>query len=134
MSNSKAIGVAFLDPEFSTVYATEEIGYSADAQGAVTQLTNKATAVTINKSAGRITMSNSSVTATTNVSFSMNNSTITAKDVLILNVSSGATPAAYNIWVNELVAGQANITLRNTTASPLAEAITVNFAIIHNAS
>jgi hypothetical protein len=131
MSNSLATGVAFLDPEFSTVYATQEIGYAADAQGTVTQSTNKATAVTINKSAGRITMSNSSVTATTNISFNMNNSTISAKDVLILNVSSGATPAAYNLWVNELVAGQANITLRNTTAGALAEAIVINFAIIH---
>ena len=133
MSNSLATGVAFLDPEFSTVYATQEIGYSPDAQGTVTQSTNKATPVTINKSAGRITMSNSSVTATTNVSFNMNNSVISAKDVLILNISSGATPAAYNIWVNELVAGQANITLRNTTAGALAEAIVINFAVIHNA-
>jgi hypothetical protein len=133
MSNSLATGVAFLDPEFSTVYATQEIGYSPDAQGTVTQLTNKSTPVTINKSAGRIIMSNASVTATTNVSFNMNNSTISAKDVLILHVSSGATPEAYNTWVNNLAAGQATITLRNTTAGALAEAITLNFAIIHNA-
>ena len=58
MSNTKATGVAYLDPEFSTCYATEEIGYAAAAQGAVTQATSKSTAVTLDKSAGRITMNN----------------------------------------------------------------------------
>ena len=56
MSNTKATGVAYLDPEFSTMYATEEIGYAAAAQGTVTQAPNKGTAVTVNKSAGKITM------------------------------------------------------------------------------
>ena len=51
MSNTKATGVAYLDPEFSTCYATEEIGYAPEAQGAVTQLTSKSTGVMLNLSA-----------------------------------------------------------------------------------
>ncbi|OBQ35969.1 MAG: hypothetical protein AN484_25965, partial [Aphanizomenon flos-aquae WA102] len=69
MSNTKATGVAYLDPEFSTMYATEEIGYAAAAQGAVTQLTDKSTAVTLNKSAGQITMNAASLATVTTVSF-----------------------------------------------------------------
>ena len=34
MSNSIATGVAYADPEFTTCYATGEIGYSALAQTA----------------------------------------------------------------------------------------------------
>jgi len=61
MSNSIATGVAYNDPEFSTVYATAEIGYSTAAQGTVTQLTSKSTGVTLNKSSGQITMNNAAL-------------------------------------------------------------------------
>ena len=57
MPNTIATGVAFADPEFTTCYASQEIGYSAAAQGAVTQLTNKSTAVTLNKSSGSVSIS-----------------------------------------------------------------------------
>ncbi len=150
MPNTKPIGVAYSDPELSnatidnspigavtpstvegtTVYADVEIGYAAVAQGAVTQLTDKATAVTLNTSAGRITMNAASLAATTNVTFTLTNSLLTAKDVLILNVTNG-TSAAYNCWVSSMGAGSATITLRNISASPLAEAVVINFAIIH---
>ncbi|CAB5212327.1 hypothetical protein UFOVP188_1, partial [uncultured Caudovirales phage] len=48
MSNSVATGVAYQDPEFTTMYASQEIGYTASAQGTVTQATDKSTAVTLN--------------------------------------------------------------------------------------
>jgi hypothetical protein len=130
MSNTKAIGVAYSDPEFSTCYASEEIGYATVAQGAVTQATSKATAVTLNKSAGQITMNAASLAATTNVTFTLTNNLLSGKDVLILNVTNG-TSAAYNCWVSSMGAGSATITLRNISASPLAEAVVINFAIIH---
>lgn len=130
MPNTKATGVAFADPEFTTCYASEEIGYAAAAQGEVTQATSKSTAVTLNKSAGQITMNAASLAATTNVTFTLTNSLLSAKDVLILNVTNG-TSAAYNCWVSSMGAGAATITLRNISASPLAEAVVINFAIIH---
>jgi hypothetical protein len=76
-------------------------------------------------------MNAASLGATTNVSFTLNNSLISSNDILILTISGGATVAAYNLWVNSLGAGTASITLRNTSASPLAEAIVINFALIH---
>jgi len=133
MSNTKATGVAYLDPEFSTMYATEEIGYAAEAQGSVTQLTDKSTAVTLNKSAGQITMNNASLATVTTVSFTLNNSTISAKDTLVVCISSGATTGAYLVYVSNLTAGAATISLRNFTAGTLSEAVVINFSIIHAA-
>jgi uncharacterized protein YbjQ (UPF0145 family) len=150
MANIKPVGVAYSDPELSgatidntpigavtpstvegtTVYADVEIGYAAVAQGAVTQLTSKSTAVTLNTSAGQITMNAASLAATTNVTFTLTNSTISAKDVLLLTVTNG-TSASYNAFVSSMGAGAATITLRNISASPLAEAVVINFAIIH---
>jgi hypothetical protein len=130
MPNSQSVGVAYSDPEFTTCYASQEIGYAAGAQGTVTQATSKSTAVTLNTSAGQITMNAASLAATTNVTFTLTNSLLSGKDVLILNVTNG-TSAAYNCWVSSMGAGSATITLRNISASPLAEAVVINYAIIH---
>lgn len=134
-SNTKATGVAYLDPEFSTVYATEEIGYAPAAQGAVTQLTSKSTGVTLNTSAGQITMNNAALAATTNVSFTLTNSLLSGKDVIIFNVAGGnATPGTYNVFTSTLTAGSATVVLRNISAGSLSEAVVLNFVIIHNAT
>jgi hypothetical protein len=150
MPNSQSIGVAYADQAISggtidgstigattpssvvgtTVYSTAEIGYATAAQGAVTQATDKSTGVTLNKSSGQITMNAASLAATTNVTFTLTNNLLSAKDVLILNVTNG-TSGAYNAWVSSMGAGSATITLRNISASPLAEAVIINFAIIH---
>ena len=135
MSNTKATGVAYLDPEFSTCYATEELGYAAAAQGTVTQLTDKSTGVTLNKSAGRITMNNAALAAATNVAFTLTNNLISSNDVLIVGVSGGAaTAGTYNVFTSTLTAGSATIVLRNISAGSLSEAVIINYAIIHGAS
>ena len=138
MSNSIATGVAYNDPEFSTVYATGEIGYAASGQGTVTQLTDKSTGVTLNKSAGRITMNNAALAAGAAVSFVLTNSTISINDTIIVNVSSNTTGSAlgaYTTYVSYLAAGSALITLRNlTAATSYSEAVIINFAIVHGAS
>jgi len=134
MPNTQAVGVAYSDPEFTTMYASQEIGYSAGAQGAVTQLTSKSTAVTLNKSAGRITMSGVELAANTAVSFTMNNSLISTNDAIIVNVSGGGTVGAYTTYISSMTAGSAVVTLRNLTASALSEAVIINFATIHSAS
>ena len=132
MSNSQATGVAYLDPEFSTCYATQEIGYATAAQGAVTQGSSKSTGVTLNKSAGQITMNGASLNTLTNVTFTLTNNLITAKDVIIINVASAnAAAGGYNAWISSMLAGSCTITLRNITAGTLSEAVVINYAIIH---
>lgn len=134
MSNTKPIGVAFTDQDIigsQYVLSGEQFGYTADAQGTVTQATSKSTAVTLNKSAGQITMNNAALASVTNVTFTLNNSFISENDILILNVSGGATSGAYNCWVSGLSAGSASITLRNISGGSLSEAVVINFALIH---
>ena len=135
MSNTKPIGVAFTDQDIigsQYVLSGEQLGYTTDAQGTVTQATSKSTGVTLNKSAGQITMNNAALASVTNVTFTLTNSFISANDVLILNVGSGATAGAYNCWVSGLSAGAATITLRNISGGSLSEAVVVNSALIHN--
>jgi len=138
MPNTQAVGVAYSDPEFTTCYASQELGYSAAAQGAVTQATDKATGVTLNKSAGRITMNNAALAGSAAVSFTLTNNLISANDTIIVCVSSnttGSAAGAYTTYVSYLATGSALITLRNlTTATSYSEAVIINFCIIHGAS
>ena len=132
-SNTKSIGVAFEDQNIigsDFVLSGGQFGYTADAQGAVTQLTSKSTGVTLNKSCGQITLNDAALAATTNVTFTLTNSLIGVKDVLVLNVYGG-TSGSYNVWVSGLATGSATITVRNITGGSLSEAIVINFAIIH---
>lgn len=134
MSNSQSTGIAYSDPEFVTCYASQELGYSSAAQGTVTQATSKSTGVTLNKSSGQITMDAAALAATTNVTFTLTNTLLSLKDVVIVNVASAnATAGAYNAWISSMLAGSATITLRNITAGSLSEAVVINFAIIHSA-
>jgi hypothetical protein len=134
MPNTQAIGVAYSDPEFTTCYASQELGYSAAAQGTVTQATSKSTAVTLNKSAGRITMNNAALATQTHVLFTLNNTTLGPNDVLIVSVSGGGTAGAYWPYVASQTTGGAQIGLFNNTGGSLSEAVIINFAIIHGAS
>lgn len=140
MGNTKPIGVAYEDQDIlgadnltaADIYASDELGYTAAAQSTVTQQTSKSTGVTINASAGQITMNNASLNGTTNVAFTMTNNKISAKDVVIVNVAGGvASNSTYNCWVSGHGAGTCDIVLRNISGGALSEAVVINFAVIH---
>jgi hypothetical protein len=133
-SNTKPTGVAFEDQDIigsTFVLSGGELGYTAEASGTVTQLTSKSTGVTLNKSAGQITMNNAELANATNVTFTLTNSSISAKDVVVLSVSSNATAGAYNCWISGKSTGSCTITLRNLSGGALSEAVVINFAVIH---
>jgi hypothetical protein len=133
--NTKSIGVAFEDQNIvgsDKILSASQLGYTSDAQGTVTQATSKSTAVTLNKSAGVITMNNASLATATNATFTLNNSLISANDTVILTISGGqATAGSYNAFANSLAAGSVSITLRNISGGTLSEAVTINYALIH---
>ena len=134
MSYTKPIGVAFTDQDINganVILTDEQLGYTTEGQGTVTQATSKSTAVTLNKPAGQITMNNASLATATNVTFTFNNSFISVNDILILNVAAGATAGAYNCWVSSLSVGSATVTVRNISGGSLSEAVVINFALIH---
>jgi len=108
---------------------TDKAGYITGEGGTVTQATSKATAVTLNKKCGQITMHNASLAADTTVSFTLTNSTIAATDLLVLNHVSGGTAGSYLLNA-QAAAGSASINVRNITAGSLSEAIVIGFAVI----
>ena len=108
---------------------TDKAGYITGEGGTVTQATSKATAVTLNKKCGQITMHNASLAAATTVIFTLTNSTIAATDLLVLNHVSGGTAGAYLLNA-QAAAGSTSINVRNVTAGSLSEAIVIGFAVI----
>lgn len=127
-------GVAVSDPVFNTCFADQQLGYSAAAESAVTQLTSKATAVTANTSNIQITMNNAALAAGATVSFTLNNNLISPRDVLIMNVAGGnATAGTYTAFVSTITAGSAILSLYNISGGSLSEAVKLNVAILHGA-
>jgi hypothetical protein len=119
---------AEVDANFTNLN-TDKAGYINGEGGTVTQATSKATAVTLNKKCGQITMNAASLAADTTVTFTLTNSTIAATDLLVLNHDAGGTAGSYLLNA-QCGAGSVAINVRNVTAGSLSEAIVIGFAVI----
>jgi hypothetical protein len=147
MSFTKPIGVAYLDQDIdggiigatnpqsitgTTVFATDQIGYTNGAYGTVTQQNNKATGVTLNKTAGTITTANAQMAPGAKVAFVVTNSKVSALDTVIVNIASGATATfAYLIAVVTVTDGAFTINLDNVSSNAYTDTLKINFAIFH---
>jgi hypothetical protein len=109
-----------------TSSGTAGVGYATGAGGTVTQATSRTTGVTLNKTAGAITLFSAAGT-TTAASFTVTNSTVAATDVIILNQKSGTD--LYDLMVTAVAAGSFRITFR-TTSGTTTETPVFNFAVI----
>jgi hypothetical protein len=129
-----ATSFQFLDPVSCTSSITSSgggIGYATGAGGAATQATSKSNAVTLNTLTGQITTTADSMAANTITVFQVNNSNVAATDVVIVNIGSGpASASAYRASVTVVQNGLFKIMLENRSAGALAEALTLNFAVI----
>lgn len=105
------------------------IGYSTGAGGTVTQGTSKATAVSLSKITGQITMNGAALAAGTIVSFTLTNTTIAATDFVLVQHSSVGTLGSYTCTASP-AAGSAVIYVRNNSAASLSEAIVLQFVVI----
>ncbi len=106
------------------------LGYSTGSGGTVTQITSKSTGVTLNKTNGQIVTHNANVSATVPVSFVVTNSTVAATDTVIVHRASGGTNASYAIGCDAVSAGSFRVYISNISGGGLAEALTLNFAVI----
>jgi hypothetical protein len=106
------------------------LGYGTGSGGTVTQATSKATAVTLNKPTGQITMNNAALNANTTVVFTVTNSLCAFVDTVSINHRNGAS---YNVWVVPGI-GSFDVYLRNITAGSLSDAVVLNFSIIKGAT
>jgi hypothetical protein len=105
-------------------------GYSAGAGGVVTQATSKATAVTLNKLTGEVTMNAAALAAGAIATFVLNNSQAAAGDMIVCSHHSGGTVGPYLINGRVTGAGACSVAVRNTSAASLSEAIVIKFSII----
>jgi hypothetical protein len=124
-----ATGTSLSTTGNQVISGTGKQGYATGAGGVVTQLTSKATAVTLSRSTGQITLNNAALAASTTVSFTLTNTVIEAGDILIMNHISGGTAGSY-VLDAQSAAGSASINVRNVSLGSLSEAIVIAFAVI----
>ena len=123
-----ATGTSLSTTGNQVITGTGKQGYAVGAGGGVLQATSKATAVTLNKSCGQITMNGAALAASTTVSFTMTNSTVESGDIIVMNHISGGTLGAYTLNASCGV-GTADINVRNVTLGSLSEAVILRFAV-----
>lgn len=104
------------------------LGYGTGSGGSVTQATSKSTAVTLNKTNGKITMNAAALASGANVQFTLNNSTIAATDTVIVTPNFGA--ASYHAWVYYVGAGLCYISVTQNSGGSRSDAVVLNFAVI----
>ena len=110
------------------------LGYQAGRGGEVTQATSKSTAVTLNKQSGRITLNGAALGAGATASFTLNNTTITGNDTLLLTLSgSMGTMVNYNLW-GYVASNSAIIAIKNISTGSVSDTPTINFAVIKGAA
>lgn len=107
------------------------LGYGTGAGGAVTQLTDKTTAVGLNKPCGKITMANSAIPSGVTVQFSLINNLVDADTTMVISLDANGLSAVANYTVKHAVsAGVVFIGLTNNSGGSLSETVRINFAII----
>ena len=118
----------------TTLNNATSFGYTTGSGGTVTQLTNKSTAVTLNKATGKITMNTAALAGNTSVQFILNNTSIKSEDIVLVQIADSATFLAYLLWSEQSRDGFVRINLRNITAGSLSEGIVISFAIVKGAT
>jgi hypothetical protein len=109
---------------------SQGIGYTPGVGGTQTQQTSKSTAVTLNAPCGTITTHNEALAGGASVTFTLQNTFVTATDTMIVNkVWDAVDPTRYSIRA-ACGAGIAAITVTNVSGGSLSEAVAINFAVI----
>lgn len=109
--------------------ATAGVGYATGAGGAVTQITDASTAVTLNKVCGQITTVALTTAGAAEEAFVCNNSTVDANDVIAVSTTyaGGGKPI---VFVTNVGAGVFTVNITNVSASALDAVLVVNFTVI----
>lgn len=113
------------------------IGYSAGAGSSVNQSTDKTTAVTINAVSGAITTASGTINAgfSSQVTFTVTNSSVRTGDTVSVCHASGGTAGAYIIWAHSIVnATSFKISILNASGGGLSEQPVINFNLIRGTS
>lgn len=124
-------GASTLSGAVRSTSPTAGIGYGTGAGGAVTQITSRATGVTLNKISGAITTDATSLAAGAEATFTVTNSACAVGDVPVVVARSGQTAATSIPYVSAVAAGSFDITLSNLNGSTAdTGAMIINFVIL----
>lgn len=108
---------------------TAKIGFATGAGGAVTQITNASTGVTLNKPTGQITTVALTTAGAAEERFTVTNSKVAATDVIQLSTTYNGqgTPM---LGVVNVTAGAFDIVITNLSASALNALMVINFVVL----
>lgn len=107
------------------------IGYKTGAGGAVTQLTNRTTGVTLNKASGAITLFAAAPAVGTWVSCTVTNSAVAATDTVSASVKSGTN--TYICHVTAIAAGSFQLSFTSIVGTA-SDSPVINFNVIKGVS
>ena len=117
--------------------ANTGVGYATGAGGAVTQLTSRTTAVTLNKTCGQITMFAGTLAGHEADEFTLNNTSISSTDTVVVSIASGcaaATRKYYTCTVTSVSTNSCTISVGNNDNSTIpatgTDAPVISFAVI----
>ncbi len=113
----------------TTSGATASSGYATGAGGAVTQITNSSTGVTLSKPCGQITTVALTTAGGAEERFTVTNTLVKATDAIALGTTynGGGTPM---LGVLKVAAGAFDLVITNLSASALDAVVVINFAIV----
>ncbi len=102
---------------------------------AVSQATDRTTAVTINTEIGQITTQTTSIAAGGEASFTVNNNKVALIDVVLASIATSPdADSVMDVTVTAIAAGSFELPLSNLHVSAAdTGAIVINFAVIHAA-
>lgn len=115
-----------------TVGGGGTLGYGAGSGGTVTQATSKATAVTLNKPSGQITMHNAALASGASVTFTVNCTAVISADTINLTgVYATVDPSNYRIEKAYVATTNAfAVRVTNISAGSLSEALVIQFCVV----
>lgn len=133
-STIKTLSATFRDTGISTTHLVLNGGLlfnSAYSHATASGFNKSGGVVTANGRTGQLTSNADTIGKSESVSFTVNNSWVTSsKDIIIVNIASGAAVAGYNISVTQISnSGNFRISITNNSTGPLSEALVINFAV-----
>lgn len=111
--------------------STGGVGYGTGAGGAVTQLTDRSTGVTLNTVCGSITTNTASLATGAEATFTVTNSAVAATDAVVVSLKTPSSTGLSVPFVTTTAAGSFQITLSNLHGSTAdTSASVINFSVI----
>jgi hypothetical protein len=125
---TNGVGRVTLDTSGNLTLSAGTLGYGAGAGGTVTQVTSKATAVTLNKPSGTVTMNSAALAAGASVLFAINNTFFGSNDSVVL--IGKAWSLYYRIETANSGSGSIGVRVTNTDTSSRSDPLDISFAVI----